>query len=58
MTDRDNYTECEVFKGTCGCQGFGDKAGGAVEAGRETVEAGGALCGVGGAGGYYSVFDK
>lgn len=43
-----NYTECEVLKGACGCQGFGDKAGGAAETG-------GALCGVAG---YYIVFDK
>ena len=39
-------------------QSLGDKAGGAAEADRETVEAGGTLCGAGCADGYYIVFDK
>lgn len=36
---------------SCQCKGTGDKAGGIVEAGRETIKGGGA-------GGYYIVFDK
>ena len=48
--------ECEVGQGACRCKAFGDKAGGAAEADRETVEAGGTLCSVGGY--YISYTDK
>ena len=51
-----NYTECEIGQGACGCKGFGDKDGEVAEAGRETVKADGALCSVGGY--YISYTDK
>ncbi len=58
MVGCQKLTECEVGQGACRCKAFGDKAGGAAEADRETVEAGGTLCGAGCADGYYIVFDK
>lgn len=44
-----------VGQGVCGCKGTGDKTGETAKAGRETVKAGGALCG---AGNSYIIFVK